>query len=357
MPFQWFTQLFHTIRRLIMPQDNPEMCVFSKTTDVTSASSLLRSLKENYPFLKGGFGNIIVTKIEYCKCRHTNGSPWEHEFLFVTLEEAVGAKRTAFLMAERLMDDAEEYVGAKDAQLADIARRQNEETNGTEGTNSNPSSPSSTRSSTSTSRLPRVLRTPNFKGPSSSSIHSSATVVKDLTKGDPPDAVDRLVIFPNREAFERETQKYPFDVIMVMDLTRSQSEKLTLERFAHLLQTTSRNTPQYHVIFSQCYWYAYTIWRILELAMYPRIDRKAGAERQCTYAKTLVVGKGKSVDPARSPETIKTQWEAGRLDEDREWDEKKKALTKDAEVLEARVRELEREVESLRRSARSTNAL
>ncbi|KAK0207657.1 hypothetical protein IW262DRAFT_1418551 [Armillaria fumosa] len=356
MPFQWFTQLFHTLRCLIMPQDNPEMCVFSKTTDVTSASSLLRSLKENFPFLKGGFGNIIVTKIEYCKCRHTKGSPWEHEFLFVTLEEAVGAKRTAFLLVERLMDDAEEYAGAQNGQLADIARHQNEEMNGTEGTGSNPSSPSSTQSSTSTSRLPRVLRIPNLK-PSPSSVHCSATVVKDITKGDPPDALDRLVIFPKREAFAREMEKYPFDVLMVMDFTQSQSEKLTLERFAHLLQTTSRNTPQYHVIFSQCYWYAYTIWRVLELEMHPHIDRKAGAERQCSYSRTLVVGKGESVDTVRSPETIKTQWKAGRPAEDREWDEKKKALNKDAEVLQARVRELEREVESLRRSAHSANAL
>ncbi|KAK0488531.1 hypothetical protein IW261DRAFT_1439892 [Armillaria novae-zelandiae] len=345
MPFRLLTQLFHSLRRLIMPQDKPEMRVFSKAKDATNASLLLSALKENHPFLKDGLGNIIVTKIEYCKCHHTKGSPWEHEFLFVTLGEAVEDKRTAFLMVERLMDDAEEYTGAQNAQLADIARHLNEEANGTEGTGSNPSS----------APLPRVLRVP--KGFSSSSVHSSATVVKDLTKGDPPDALDRLVIFPNKEAFEREMARYPYDVILSMDLTHSQSEKLTLERFAHLLQTTSRNTPQYHVMFSQCYWYAYTIWRILELEMQPRIDRKVGAERQCLYAGTLVVGKGESVDTVRSPETIKRQWEAGRPAEDREWDEKKKALNKDVSELEARVHELERKVESLRRSARSANAV
>ncbi len=317
---QWLTQLFRTLLRITMQKDNPEMRVFSKTTEVTSASTLLRSLKENHPFLKDGLGNIIVTKIEYCKCRHTKGSPWEHEFLFVTLDEAVGARRTAFLMAERLMDDAEEYSGAQDGQLADIARHQNGEMNGTEGTGANQSSSSSTQSSTTTS-LPRVPGT--VKGSAPSYIHSSA-IVKNLTTGDPPDALDRLVIFPNKEAFAREMKNYPFDVLMVMDLTQSQFEKVTLERFAHLLQTTSENTPRYHFIFSQCYWYAYTIWRILEIAMQPRIDRKAEAERQCSYSRRLVLGKGKSVDKVRSPETIKAQWEAGRPAEDQEWAEKKK---------------------------------
>ncbi|SJL10989.1 uncharacterized protein ARMOST_14386 [Armillaria ostoyae] len=356
MPFQWLTQLFHTLRRFIMQsRGDPEMRVFSKVKEVTNASSLLISLKENLPFLKDGLGNIIVTKIEYCKCRHTKGSPWEHEFLFVTLDEAVGARRSAFLMAERLMDDAEEYTGAQDGQLADIARHQNEEMNGTEGTDSNPSTSLSTQSSKTTS-LPRLPGT--LKGSAPSYIHSSA-MVKNLTKGDPPDALDRLVIFPNKEAFAREMENYPFDVLMIMDLTQSQFEKVTLERFAHLLRTTSRNTPQYHFIFSQCYWYAYTIWRVLEIEMQPHIDRKAEAERQCSYSRRLVLGKGKSVDAVRSPETIKAQWEAGRPAEDQEWAEKKRALHEDAEgrrKAEARVRELERELES-QRSARSANVL
>ncbi|KAK0189296.1 hypothetical protein F5146DRAFT_1140863 [Armillaria mellea] len=259
-------------------------------------------------------------------------------------------------MVERLMDDAEEYTGARDGQLADIARRQNEETNGTAGTDSNPSSAPSTQSSKTTS-LPRVPG--SLKGTSPSYIHSSA-VVKELSKGDPPDALDRLIIFPNKEAFAREMENYPFDVLMIMDLTSSQSEKVTLERFVHLLQTTSRNTPKYHFIFSQCYWYAYTIWRVLELETQSHIDRKAEAGRQCSYSRRLVLGKGKSVDTVRSPETIKAQWEAGRPAEDQEWDEKKKAVNEDAEgrrQAEARVRELEREVESLRRSTRSANTL
>ncbi|PBK65992.1 hypothetical protein ARMSODRAFT_978036 [Armillaria solidipes] len=105
-----------------MPRGDPEMRVFSETTDVTSASLLLRSLKENIPFLKDGLGNIIVTQVEYCKCRR--GSPWEHEFLLVTLKESVGAKRTALLLVDRLMDDTKEYAGGQDELLADIARHQ-----------------------------------------------------------------------------------------------------------------------------------------------------------------------------------------------------------------------------------------
>ncbi len=296
--------------------NSPAMCVFLKATDVTDASLLLSSLKENLPFLEAGLGNIIVTQVEYCKCCRSKGSPWEHEFLLVTLKEPVGARRTALLMVDRLMDDTKKYAGGRVGLLADIAMHQREETIDIVAPESNATAESESIA------LPAVQQwdTPSH-------FHSSAAKVKRSIKGGPPNALDRLIILPNRHAIAKELRNCAFDVLMAMDLTESQNHRsVALEHFAHLLRTTSRNTPQYHFIFAQCYWYAYTIWRVLEMETQPRIRKFAHAERQClysSYGKSVVLGKGKSVNKVRSPETIKAQWEAERSAEDQEWAEKK----------------------------------
>ncbi|SJL03276.1 uncharacterized protein ARMOST_06628 [Armillaria ostoyae] len=346
---QWLAQLFHTLLRFIMPRDDPEMRVFSKATDPTNASLLLGSLKENLPFLKDGLGNIIVTQVEYCKCR--KGSAWEHEFLVVTLKELARAGRTALLLVDRLMDDTKEYAGGQDGLLADVAKHQSEgiikET--TDSTDSN-----------SVAESESIALPAAQQWASPSRIQSSAAKIKRISKGDPPNALDRLIILRNKRAIAKELGNCPADVLMTMDLTRSQI-KVTLERFTHLLRTTSRNTPQYHYIFAQCYWYAYTIWKVLEMETQP-----------------VVLGKGEFVNMVRSPETIKAQWEAERPTEDEEWAKKKQALHEDARreakarreaeegrreaeegrrQAETRVRELQRRVESLERSAPSAIAV
>ncbi|SJL03274.1 uncharacterized protein ARMOST_06626 [Armillaria ostoyae] len=179
-------------------------------------------------------------------------------------------------------------------------------------------------------------QTPTSADTSPSRIQSSAAKIKRSTKGDPPGALDRLIILPpnsNLATIAKELGDCLFDTLMTMDLTQSQI-KVTLERFTHLLRTTSRNTPQYHFIFAQCYWYAYTIWRVLEMETQLHIEPRIGqAERQCSYSgygKSVVLGKGKFVNMVRSPETIKAQWEAEMPAEDKEWTEKKRALHEEA---------------------------
>ncbi len=245
----WLSQLFHSILRFIMPpQRSDEMRVFSRVKDITNTSSLLSSLKENHPFLDHGLGNILVTKVEYCKCPFSEDNLGEHEFLLVTLKESGGDRRTAFLVVDRLNDDTKKYRGDDELRAA-LTKHQSEEMDGIKETDSNSSSSSSTESPASA--------TPTWH--TQSRAHRSIAKVKEIaTKGDTPDALDRLIIFPNRRDVVAHWQ---FDVLMTMDLT--QSQKVTLEHFTHLLQTTSKNTPQYHLIFAQCYWYAYTIWRVL----------------------------------------------------------------------------------------------
>ncbi|PBK59071.1 hypothetical protein ARMSODRAFT_1027752 [Armillaria solidipes] len=353
-----------------MPPRHPdEMRIFSRAKDVTNASSLLSSLKENYHFLDHGLGNILVTKIDYCKCPFSQDSPGEHEFLLVTLKESVGVRRTAFLMVDRLHDDMKKYTGVEELR-DDLAKHQSEEMNEIEGTIPNSSSSSSTSESSTTPTTP--WHTP-------SRTHRSIAKVKITTKGDPPDALDRLIILPNRRDVPVQ-----FDVLMTMEF--SQSQKVTLEHFSHLLRTTSKNTPQYHLIFAQCYWYAYTIWRVLEMTTLPRVyaHNPELAKRQCShrltgYGNRLVLGRGKSVNAMRSPETIKAQWESEKVTEDEEWAELKQALHEDAlreaedarheaeegcrraeaarQDAETRLRELERRLEGFEHPARSANAV
>ncbi len=55
----------------------------------------------------------------------------------MTLKESVGARWTALLMVDRLMDGTKEYAGGQDKLLADIARHQDEETIDIVATDSN----------------------------------------------------------------------------------------------------------------------------------------------------------------------------------------------------------------------------
>ncbi|KAG7444560.1 uncharacterized protein BT62DRAFT_248641 [Guyanagaster necrorhizus] len=371
-PFLWFTQLFHTFLRFIMPpQRNDEMRVFSSDKDVTNASNLLSSLKENLPFLDHGLGNIIVTQIEYCKCRFGAGSRWEHEFLFVTLKESVRARRTALLMVDRLNDDTKEYKGP-DELLADLVRHQGQEMIDVEGTTDSTDSNSSASSSAepSTTASPsRALPNAQHWG-TTNRFHRSGAKVKRITKGDPPNALDRLIVLPNRSAIARELGGCLYDVLMTMDLTQSQNHRtVALENFGHLLRTTSRNTPQYHFIFAQCYWYAYTIWKVLEMETQPHIHREELAGRQCShsltgYGKRLILGRGRSVNEVRTPERIKAEWDAEKVMEEEEWAQLKEqyhaplvAAEAARQNAEARVRELERRLEGLERPPRSANAV
>ncbi|KAK0238435.1 hypothetical protein EDD85DRAFT_788800 [Armillaria nabsnona] len=305
-----------------MQEDVPEMRVFSKARDVTNAWLLLCSLKENLHFLKDGLGNVIVTQVEYCKCCCSKGRPWEHEFLLVTLKESVGAGRMALLLVDRLMDDTKEYAGGQDGLLADISKHQSGEIINIEATDWNSTAESESRA------LPAARR-----WGTRSRIHRSGAKVKRSIKGDLPEALDRLIILPNSDAIAKELGNCPFHILM-MDLTQSQV-KVTLEQFVHLLQTASRNTPQYNVIFAQCYW--------------------------------VVLGKSESVNMVRSPETIKAEWDAERPAENQRWAEMKQypeTLHADARreaegrrKAEARVLELERRVECPDCSARSATAL
>ncbi|KAK0472742.1 hypothetical protein IW261DRAFT_1424094 [Armillaria novae-zelandiae] len=53
-----------------------------------TALSVNNILREINSFLQYGLGHIIIQHVEYCKCRKTKSSPWEHEFLIVTVKES-----------------------------------------------------------------------------------------------------------------------------------------------------------------------------------------------------------------------------------------------------------------------------
>ncbi|KAK0207787.1 hypothetical protein IW262DRAFT_1418103 [Armillaria fumosa] len=126
---------------------------------------------------------------------------------------------------------------------------------------------------------------------------------------------------------------------MTMDLTRSEnSQPVALENFTHIIQTTSRNTPRYHYIFAQCYWFVYTIWKILEMEMHPHIALHHHHARHCVYSaypKAVILGR------VRTPETVKSQWDAERTRRADEWAGTSTADRRRAEEAEAGRRQAE----------------
>ncbi|KAK0484191.1 hypothetical protein EDD18DRAFT_1467508 [Armillaria luteobubalina] len=324
MGLSWFTQLFHSLVHFILdprPLNKSHMLIFSKDVYRGTASSLDNILREMHSFLQDGLGRITVQRVEYCKCRKAKRSPWEHEFLIVTVKESTNRGRMAYLMVDRLVDDTKQYPGGQDGLLTDLAQRRDE-------ADTEAADPSSTDES-NVEPDPTIEPTTTSSPSTSTSWHSpsrlqrSGAKVKRITKGDAPYALDRLSIFADRNSIKKELGKVKFDVLMTMDLTHSQNPRpMTIEVLTHILQTTSRNTPRYHYLFAQCYWFAYTIWKILEMEMHPQINRHTRHARVCVYSaypKAVILGKGPSVDTARTPETVKMQWDAERAGRDSEW--------------------------------------
>ncbi|KAK0183739.1 hypothetical protein F5146DRAFT_1228818 [Armillaria mellea] len=372
MGLSWLTQLYHSLVHLIMDLRHPNeshMLVFSKDVYRGTASSLDNILREITSFLQDGLGSILVQQVEYCKCRSTKSSPWEHEFLIVTVKESTRRGRTAYLMVDRLVDDTKEYPDGQDGLLADMAQRRDEadvEAAAPASTDEFDVELEPTVEPTTTSS---PLTSTNWHSPSR--LQRSGAKVKRITKGDAPYALDRLVIFADKNSIDRELGKTKFDILMTMDLTRSRNSRPTaLENLTHILQTTSQNTPRYHYIFAQCYWFAYTIWKILEMEMHPHIDLHHHHARLCVYSaypKAVVLGRGSSVDTARTPETVKKQWDAERARRDHEWavlalasraDRRRAEEAEEGRLrADAQIRELQAKLEALERRAGSASAV
>ncbi|KAK0207813.1 hypothetical protein IW262DRAFT_1418164 [Armillaria fumosa] len=162
---------------------------------------------------------------------------------------------------------------------------------------------------------------------------------------------------------------------MTMDLTRSEnSQPVALENFTHIIQTTSRNTPHYHYIFAQCYWFVYTIWKILEMEMHPHIALHHHHARHCVYSaypKAVILGRGPLVDTVRTPETVKSQWDAERTRRADDWaalalasqadrrraEEAEAGRCQDRRQADAQIRELQAKLEASERRTGSVSAV
>ncbi|KAK0460657.1 uncharacterized protein EV420DRAFT_222411 [Desarmillaria tabescens] len=277
---------------------NYDLCIFLQehTQGATSATLLLNVLKNHAAFLGQGIRKIHLEGVEYRKCR----SRLEHEYLIATVKESSGDGRRGYFLVDRSLNNP---TGSDTA-----------------------SAWGSITSSLTTPPPPAAA--PSNQWETSNHIHRAGAKLKRVTKWDPPDALDRLVILRNiGEALNVQGQ-CAYDVLMTMDL-RQAPRRVTLEHFLLLVQTTSRNTPLYHLIFSQCYWFAYTIWKVLELETGAPVAQTRHAERQGTHSslgKKLAVGRGNGVNESRTPEMIKLQWEAEKVDADQEWDALRQAL-------------------------------
>ncbi|KAG7439415.1 uncharacterized protein BT62DRAFT_939017 [Guyanagaster necrorhizus] len=295
MPFQWLTRLFSTVLSFIMPSPGPsdDMCIFATEPQrgATSATLLLSALKNRNDFLRRGLGNIHVEQIEYRKCCPSHNVS-QHEYLVVTVKESSGAGRSGFLMVDRLHDSPTP--------------------------NASQSNSSTASSSTTTDDH---WDTPNR-------LHHFGAKVKNFSKWYPIDAFDRVVILRSIDEALEVQGGCPYHCLMTMDFSQAQ-RRVTLEHFLLLLQTTSTNTVVYHLIFAQCYWFAYTIWKVLDMEAAPHIARTKYAPlqgRNPELAPGMVLGRGDEVNEWRAPETVKLQWEEAKVIADQEWVELRDAL-------------------------------
>ncbi|KAK0460645.1 uncharacterized protein EV420DRAFT_1746863 [Desarmillaria tabescens] len=292
VPFQWLTQLFSPILSFIMPSepDRDTMIIFASELQQrsTDATSLLNSLVQRYDFLLQGVGNIHVERVEYRKSQRP-GSPLEHEYLVVTVKESSGAERRGYLMVDRLNSDSSVDAASLN-RTADAEER------------------------LSTSSSSTTTADPSGQWETTNRIHRAGAKLKRISKWQPSAALDRVIILRNTsEAFDEQGQ-CPFDILMTMDLRPAQ-RRVTLEHFLLLIKTTSNNTPfatGLPTLFGG----------FLELETRARVERTSEARRQGTHSylgRNLVVGRGDGVNEGRTPETIRSQWEAVRVVEDQTW--------------------------------------
>ncbi|KAG7445278.1 uncharacterized protein BT62DRAFT_933115 [Guyanagaster necrorhizus] len=268
MPFQWLTQLFSTVLSFIMPSPGPsdDMCIFATEPQrgATSATLLLSALKN---------------QIGYRKCCSSHNVS-QHEYLVVTVKESSGARRSGFLMVDRLNDSP---------------------------TSNASQSNSSTASSSATTD--DHWDTPNR-------LHRFGAKVKNFSKWYPIDAFDRVVILRSIDEALEVQGGCPYHCLMTMDFRQAQ-RRVTLEHFLLLLQTTSTNTVEYHLIFAQCYWFAYTIWKVLDLEAASHITPTKYVPLQGKnpeLALGMVLGRGDEVNEWRAPGTVKLQWEEAKAE-------------------------------------------
>ncbi|KAK0484467.1 hypothetical protein IW261DRAFT_838719 [Armillaria novae-zelandiae] len=301
IPFHWLTRIVSSFYHFIMPPppSNDDMCIFTDEPHlVLSASGLLKNLKNRNDFLREGLGNIHVERVEYRKSRKPR-SPLEHEYLVVTVKESSGAERRGYLLVDRLNDDPS-------ADVVQICAQ-------SEVADSGSSSPAA-----SSPPAPP----PDDQWETTNRLHRAGARLKSFSKFKAPSALDRVVILRSIADAATVQDHCPYYVLRTMDLSQVR-RRITLEDFLLVVRTTSENTKQYHVIFAQCYWFAFTIWTVVQLVTLADVTCTKLSERQGKLSSVpqglLPVGRGYGVNDSRTPRTIKLQWEAAKVEADQEW--------------------------------------
>ncbi|SJL10741.1 uncharacterized protein ARMOST_14135 [Armillaria ostoyae] len=291
-PFNNLAQLLSTITMMFS-------CLFSLyLPPKTTATVLLNDLPLNFKFLRQNYGHAKVDRVEYRKSR----TFWEHEYLVLTVMETLGAGQTVYLLADRLDDDPPFSFKWRRSFITRIV------------------------TNIAYCFLLPVVSLLYFLAspvlwifPSSSTTLPSPAAVPANYKRDPPDAIDRLFLLPNIDDALDMQDQCSYDTLMTMDLSLLQNP-ITLEHFLALMKTTSESTPPYHLIHSQCFWYAYTIWATCWTMPTAFLLREE-----------LPFGRGDSVRQARMSETIKQEAKAVV---DQEFNAARQALNGPEEALQ-----------------------
>ncbi|KAJ7592205.1 hypothetical protein C8J56DRAFT_932738 [Mycena floridula] len=113
---------------------------------------------------------------------------------------------------------------------------------------------------------------------------------------------------------------------------------VTLEKLLVLANTVSKNTPEYHTLHSQCFWYASSIWAVLILDFGGQETRLEYAGLQGTSRLlpnvNVKLGHGPGVAPERAPQQIRVEYREAWKEFEREIKRSRRKLQekKDAQM-------------------------
>ncbi|KAJ7585145.1 hypothetical protein C8J56DRAFT_1053540 [Mycena floridula] len=248
------------------------------------------------------YGKIHVSKILLCKAQSTTE---EHEFIIATIETSPGVHPATrrYMIAER--HSGENLTAEQIRELAEADEREKVERKEID----------EEQVAGKSSHISRLSQSSTSSSSSSSSSASSPS-------SKPKQAHDGIQIFcTRREVDAALDNRYPaagksdkgWSVLGELTFKRG-STLFTLEQFLVLQIAITETSPAYSLIEAQCYWYANSIWDVVQLVRAESFDltefKDFGRRGRCSVIPVgRKFGTGWTVAPERKPKAIKTRFE------------------------------------------------
>lgn len=326
MSFRWFTRLLPTILSSTTVLSDDDMFIFFQPPQPGRliTTILLNNTMPPLDSLWEGLGNIHVEKVEYRKS-YSPGNPLGHEYLVVTVKESIGARRSGHLLVDWIGRGRPRAKTTTDTNTTLSTPPSSNDSSDTAEDDAQATPPTSAPATRATRATPaNQWETINRFHHAIARIKNFRKRIENFSKWDPVDVFDKLIILNTiDEAFDVQG-RYPYDVLMTMDLSLGQ-RPITLEHFLLLSKTTTKDTIASPFIYAQCSWFAHTIRTVLQLETGAPIQNVTNLRHRGMMA----MGRQAPVrgdDKLKTPETVKVEWEQAKVVADKEWEALRQAF-------------------------------